>query len=90
MAFLEKQGELLDAIKKFVVYNKELDIANVIEELGDLEFYMEGLRQCLRISREETLRENMVKLGKRYREAVYSDKAANERADKAAQLSTPI
>ena len=73
-----------------MVYNKELDIANVIEELGDLEFYMEGLRQCLRISREETLRENMVKLGKRYREAVYSDKAANERADKAAQLSTPI
>jgi hypothetical protein len=38
-------GELLDAIKKVMIYNKPLDRENVIEELGDLEWYMEGLRQ---------------------------------------------
>ena len=52
-------GELLDAIKKHVVYNKPLDRANVIEELGDLEFYMEGLRQGLGITREETIQGNI-------------------------------
>lgn len=75
-------GELLDAIKKHVVYNKELDRTNVIEELGDLEFYMEKLRQNLGITREETIIVNIEKLGKRYANG-YSDQAAQARADKA-------
>lgn len=74
-------GELLDAIKKAVIYNKQLDRENVIEELGDLEFYMEGLRQGLGITRQETIRANVQKLGKRYSDG-YSDTAAQERADK--------
>ena len=75
-------GELLDAIKKKAIYRKELDRENVIEELGDLEFYMEGLRQGLGITREECLDANIAKLGKRYEGLRYSDKAAHERADK--------
>lgn len=74
-------GELLDAIKKSVIYNKPLDRENVIEELGDLEFYMEGLRQGLGITRRETIQANAAKLNKRYEQG-YSDKAAQERADK--------
>lgn len=75
-------GELLDAIKKHVVYNKDLDKENVIEELGDLEFFMEGLRQNLGITREETLEYNYNKLmNKRYPNG-YSDQAAQDRADK--------
>ncbi len=38
-------GELLDAVKKSTVYRKELDLANVVEELGDFEFYFEGFKQ---------------------------------------------
>ena len=76
-------GELLDAIKKHVIYNKPLDIDNVIEELGDLEFYMEGLRQELGIYRVTTLLRNIEKLGTRYKDFNYSDQAAQERADKA-------
>lgn len=38
-------GELLDQVKKATIYRKPLDRENVVEELGDLEFYMEGLRQ---------------------------------------------
>jgi len=75
-------GELLDAIKKHVIYNKEIDRENVIEELGDIEFYLEGLRQGLKIRREETLSHNIAKLGVRYAGLQYSDKAAHERADK--------
>jgi NTP pyrophosphatase (non-canonical NTP hydrolase) len=76
-------GELLDAIKKHVIYGKPLDVANVIEELGDLEFYMEGLRAELGIFREETLAANKMKLlGKRYASGTYSDDQAINRADK--------
>lgn len=74
-------GELLDAIKKAAVYNKPLDIENVREELGDIEFYMRGIYLSLGISRDDVLRENIAKLSKRY-EKGYSNKAAQERADK--------
>lgn len=75
-------GELLDAVKKVAIYGKPIDRENVVEELGDLEFYMEGLRQGLGITREETLQANVAKLGARYAAGKYSDKAAIARADK--------
>lgn len=74
-------GELLDAIKKHVIYNKPLDHENVIEELGDMMFYMEGLMQALGISGEECIEANIKKLGVRYAQG-YSDQAAQQRADK--------
>lgn len=74
-------GELLDAIKKWVIYNKPLDRANVIEELGDIEFFLEGLRQCLEIDRDETIFQNMAKLDKRYAGG-YTDEEAQTRKDK--------
>lgn len=75
-------GELLDAVKKAVIYNKPLDIDNVIEELGDLEFYMAGVRYAIDMQRSEVVYRNIAKLEKRYASG-YSDKAAQERADKA-------
>lgn len=75
-------GELLDAVKKAVIYNKELDMGNVIEEVGDIEFYMEGFRQGIGITREQTLIANIKKLGKRYSGGTYSDLDAQTRADK--------
>jgi len=81
-----ESGELLDAVKKAVIYNKAVDIENVIEELGDLEFYMEGLRQAISVSRETVLMANMLKLtGKngRYSKGHYSDEQAQLRQDKA-------
>jgi NTP pyrophosphatase (non-canonical NTP hydrolase) len=79
-------GELIDAVKKATIYRKPLDRVNVIEELGDLEFYMEGLRSEYGITREETLEANLNKLLKgdraRYAEGSYSDEQAKDRADK--------
>lgn len=75
-------GELLDAIKKVAIYAKDADRANIVEELGDLEFYMEGLRQGLGITREETIQANIEKLSKRYVSGGYSNQQAQERADK--------
>jgi NTP pyrophosphatase (non-canonical NTP hydrolase) len=75
-------SELLDAVKKHVFYEKPLDEDNVIEELGDLEFYMEGIRQTLSIDRAEILEDNFNKLSKRYNEMRFTNKAAVIRADK--------
>lgn len=79
-------GELLDAVKKAVIYRKPIDMANVVEELGDLEFYMEGIRQGLGITREQCIEANIYKLAigpkARYKGGVYSDAAAQERSDK--------
>lgn len=79
-------GELLDAVKKAAIYVKPIDRDNVVEELGDLEFYMEGLRQGLGITREETLKANIAKLAKRYTSGKYSNQQAQERADKQPEL----
>lgn len=76
-------GELLDAVKKHVIYKKQLDITNVIEELGDLEFYMQGIRNAIGVDREDVLHANFAKLGQRYHDKVYTDREAVARADKA-------
>lgn len=75
-------GEILDAVKKLAIYDKPLDVENVIEELGDLEFYMEGLRQAVGVTRQEVLNANMSKLGVRYPGFEFSTAAAIARADK--------
>ena len=82
-------GELLDAVKKAVVYNKDLDMTNVIEELGDIEFYLEALRRRLSIlagttiDRDMCVEANVAKLKQRYESLKYSDQGAQERKDKA-------
>lgn len=75
-------GELQDCIKKFTIYGKPIDLDNVIEELGDLEWYMSHLRLILGLNREQVLLANIDKLKKRYAEGTYSDKQAQQRADK--------
>ena len=75
-------GEVEDVIKKYVAYNGDLKLDKLIEEMGDLEFYLEGLRQGIGISREQILKANIAKLGKRYEGFQYTDTAAKERADK--------
>ena len=74
-------GELLDAIKKHVIYNKPLDLANVIEELGDIEFYLQMMRTALRIEHHEIIEANVSKLSKRYPQG-YTDRDAIQRKDK--------
>jgi len=75
-------GELIDAVKKHVVYNKMLDRANVVEELGDLLFYIQGIMNNLGITFEEIQEGNRTKLEERYKGLVYTDEAAQARADK--------
>lgn len=75
-------GELADAIKKEYIYGKPRDRANIVEELGDLRFYLQSVQNHYLISEQEILQANANKLSKRYAELKYSDAAAIARADK--------
>lgn len=75
-------GELADAIKKEHIYNKPTDRENIVEELGDLRFYIQAVQNLYGITEQEVLQANANKLAKRYQGLTYSDQAAQDRADK--------
>lgn len=77
-------GELVGAVKGHVIYGKPLDMPNVIEEVGDLEFYFQQFREnpLIQLTRSKALWSNMEKLAKRYKGFRYSDQAALAREDK--------
>lgn len=75
-------GELADAIKKAVVYGKKEDMPNIIEELGDLRFYLQAIQNIYGIPEQVILQYNAEKLAKRYVSLRYSDEQAIQRADK--------
>lgn len=75
-------GELLDACKKYWVYNKPLDVNNVLEELGDLTFYMQAVMNMFGWTWADIRMANRMKLAKRYPDGVYTDAHAQARLDK--------
>lgn len=86
IGLVTEAGELLEAIHGHVFDDKPLDIENVVEELGDQEFYLEAMRQAaswpdFEIDRDLVIAKNIKKLQKRYAKG-YTDQAAKDRADK--------
>lgn len=77
-------GELADALKKEWVYGKTKDEMNIIEELGDLRFYMQAIMNLYGINEQLVLQANAAKLGKRYGQMKFSSVDAIARADKSA------
>lgn len=75
-------GELLDAVCKHCYYEQPIDRENVIEEDGDISFYLSGIRDTLNYMRSTAIQSNMTKLGKRYPNFEYTNQRAKERADK--------
>lgn len=82
IGIVTEAGELLDAMKKSIYYCKALDRTNLIEELGDLEYYMAVLRIELGVSQEEIQERNIAKLRARYPEKFTSEHAINRDLDK--------
>jgi len=83
-------GELLDAVKKHAIYQKQLDFDNVREEAGDILFYLTGLLNELGLTLNECIEANVEKLSKRYPEKRYTNEAAIARADKLDVVEEPI
>jgi NTP pyrophosphatase (non-canonical NTP hydrolase) len=75
-------GELLDTIKKYIYYGKELDEVNLIEEVGDIFWYLALFCKSLNVSFEEVMKKNIEKLEARYPEKFTEEKAINRDLDK--------
>jgi NTP pyrophosphatase (non-canonical NTP hydrolase) len=82
MGISGEAGELLDGIKKATIYRKPIDINHIIEEMGDIEFFLQGIRNHFGWSRDDIIKANHGKLSRRYPNG-YSNQAAQTRADKA-------
>jgi NTP pyrophosphatase (non-canonical NTP hydrolase) len=82
MGVAGEAGELLDAIKKSAIYRKPYDRENILEECGDLLFYIQGVLNYYSVPMEEVIELNRSKLQKRYSEGKYTDTQATTRADK--------
>lgn len=74
-------GELLDAIKKHVIYGRPLNYSNVAEELGDLLWYIALAADAAGFTLEDVMSNNVEKLTMRYPEA-FNEEDAARRADK--------
>jgi NTP pyrophosphatase (non-canonical NTP hydrolase) len=70
-------GELADALKKHIIYGKELDQINVLEENGDLSWYQAIGLSAIKRSMSEALERNIAKLRARYGDKFDADKALN-------------
>ena len=74
-------GEFADAIKKHLVYGRDLDRENAIEELGDVLWFVALGCHALGVSMDDVAQGNIDKLRRRYPEK-YDDELAYLRLDK--------
>lgn len=82
-----ESGELLDLIKKHVINGHPLDVDKVIKELGDIEFYLQMIRNRLGLPRELIIETNVKKLSARYSSGSYSDNQSIQRYDERRTLT---
>lgn len=80
-ALVVKTGDLLDLIKKKVIYRKPVEPQLIAMCLQPVEYCLQRIRQHIGVEWVEILAGNQRKLAKRYAEG-YSDTAAQVRADK--------
>ena len=66
MGLVTEAGEFQDALKRALFYGKPLDPVNLIEELGDVAWYIAIACDHLGVSLEETFGINIAKLKKRF------------------------
>lgn len=75
MGICTEAGEYMDTLKKFFFYGEELDVKNLIAELGDLMWYIGIACDELNIDLSEVKRLNIEKLEKRYGKKFSEEKA---------------
>ena len=81
MGLISEVGEIGTTIKKTCIYNAPLDKENILEEAGDLLFYLNQLLMECGFTIPAALRHNLRKLNKRYPSG-YNDSDALIRRDK--------
>ena len=75
MGLCGESGEAIDIVKKHLAQGHELDREHLIDELGDIAWYLAETATVLGISLEEVLQRNIDKLKARYPEGFDSEKS---------------
>lgn len=70
-------GELAGAVEKHVYYGQDLDRTNLLEEVGDVLWYVALLCNAMQFDLEKVMERNIEKLRKRY-PVKYEDQLAAE------------
>jgi NTP pyrophosphatase (non-canonical NTP hydrolase) len=83
-------GELQTHVKKALYYGKPLDKAELVDEAGDVLWYLGTLCNCLGVSLEEVMALNIEKLRKRFPEKFTSDLALDKDPQAEATVFTKI
>ena len=80
-ALVESAGLLLDVVKKYAIYNKQLDVLALNQHWYNMHHLLANLYQIWNTDRQAIISQNVDKLNKRYVRG-YSDTEAQVRADK--------
>lgn len=80
--YLKTCGEILDLVKKSIIYRKKLEIDKFSDLLIDSKGILRDIASCYTLSIGTFLDHNYAKLGKRYKGHKYSDEQAQARKDK--------
>jgi len=81
MGMVTEAGELMTVIKKAKIYGKKPDMVNIVEEAGDLMWYLALLADELGVSFEEMWDKNIRKLKVRYPEKYEQKLVLNRKLD---------
>jgi NTP pyrophosphatase (non-canonical NTP hydrolase) len=77
LGITSEAGELAGVYKDSLAYGKELDDIHIVEELGDLLYFIQGLCNVNGWSLETVLDRNVAKLTARYADEFTPEKALN-------------
>ena len=76
-----EQAELADMLKKHLFYGKDLDLVNVLEEVGDALWYCAVALDAAGYTMEEAMLRNIAKLRARYPEKFDEGRALERNLD---------
>ena len=79
MGLCGESGEAIDIVKKHLAQGHDLNKEHLIEELGDIAWYLAETSYALDISLEEILKLNIEKLKKRYPEGFDKQKSIDRK-----------
>ena len=77
MGLCGESGEVIDILKKHIFHGHELDREHLLEELGDVAWYLNEAAYALDSSLEEIFDRNIAKLRKRYPEGFDKERSIN-------------
>lgn len=77
MGLCGESGEVIDLVKKHVSHGHPLNREKLIDELGDVAWYLAECATVLDVTLEDVLARNIEKLKKRYPEGFSSERSIN-------------